>query len=313
MPGKWPKTSGRTRRALPAAGALGLLLGALALPTGTAHAGEAERVVDRLPVLAGTEHIEHFSPRLGRNFQIFIKRSDAARPDAGPLPIVYLLDADQAFPLIASYSWALTFSGEMPPSIIVGIGYGSTAPAANFRGTDYTVPSDRRADAGGADIFLEVLEKEIFPLVEARIEGDPDRRTLMGQSLGGHFVLHQAIERPGLVALGIAVNPAIHNSPDHFYRALERLDAAPTGQALYIASADGDAERYRLPALEFYARMDRHPGLPWCLRVEQLDDHTHLTSMPRAFRQAMRWHGRQAPHCGEIDPLLLEATGEGER
>ena len=72
------------------------------------------RVVDRMQTLSNVIHIEHRSQRLERNLQIFIKRSDAAPEDAGPLPIVYMLDADQTFPLIASYSWSLTFSEEMP-------------------------------------------------------------------------------------------------------------------------------------------------------------------------------------------------------
>ena len=290
------------RVALLALMAAGLML----TPAKTALAQDDVRVVDRLQVLSNVEHIEHRSQRLGRSFQIFIKRSDAAPADAGPLPIIYLLDADQSFPLIASYSWSLTFSEEMPPSIIVGIGYGSVASGVNFRNTDYTVPSEMREEAGGAATFLEVLEEEIFPLVEARVDADPSQRTLVGQSLGGHFVLYQAIKRPGLVNLGIAINPAIHNSPDYFYDAIESFDPAETGQSLYISSADEDVSRFRDPALTLIQRIADRERLPWCTRIEQLDDHKHLTSMPRAFRQAMRWHGQAPRTCGEIDPRLVE-------
>lgn len=286
------------------------LLFALALPASAVAEAHGEpppdRVVDRMAVMSNVKHIDHYSERLGRNLQIFIKRSDAARADAGPLPVVYMLDADQTFPLMASYTWSLTFSEEMPPSIIVGIGYGSTAPGVNFRNTDYTVPSDVRAEAGGTDRFLDVFEHEIIPLVEAEVEADPTRRVLMGQSLGGHFVIHQALARPGLFALGIAINPAIHNSPEHFYEAVAAFDGETHKQRPFISTADGDAARFREPAIELYRRLARADSLPWCLRVEQLDDHNHLTSMPRAFRQAMRWNGLEDPPCGEIDPRLIE-------
>ncbi len=282
------------------------LLLPLAMP---AYAQEQEqetpRVVDRLPVLAGLTHIDHHSDRLGRNLQIFIKRSDAARNDPGPLPVVYLLDADQTFPLMSAYTWSLTFSEEMPPSIIVGIGYGSVARGQNFRNTDYTVPSTEREEAGGADTFLEVLEQEIFPLVESQIDADPTRRTLVGQSLGGHFVIHQAITRPGLVALGIAVNPAIHNSPQTFYDAVAALSDGEHAQRLYISSAENDVPRFRDPALGLIERVAAKPGLPWCIKIDQLDDHTHLSSMPRAFRQAMRWSNSEQVDCGVIDQRLL--------
>ncbi len=282
-------------------------LAALALPLASPASGkEHARVVDQLPVLANLTHIAHRSERLDRDFQIFIKRSDAAGEDSGPLPVIYFLDADQAFPLMAAYTWALTFGEEMPPSIIVGIGYGSIADGVNFRGTDYTVSSAERQEAGGADTFLDVLEQEIFPLVEGQVEADPDRRTLVGQSLGGHFVIHQAITRPGMVSLGIAVNPAIHDSPQTFYDAVAALDSDTAVQSLYISSADNDAPRFREPGLELIRRLAAHQNLPWCLKIDQLDDHTHLSSMPRAFRQAMRWHIGEQPYCGAIDPRLLE-------
>lgn len=255
-----------------------------------------DRVIDKLPVLAGTTHIDHASPLLERNLQVFIKPSPLIDPDGPPPPIVYLLDADQTFPLMAAYSWSLTFSEEMPPSIIVGIGYGATNRAVNKRNTDYTAPGDN-PQYGGADAFMDVLEKEIFPKVEELTGGDAKRRTLMGQSLGGQFVVHAALNRPGLVNLGIAVNPALHNNLPLFLDMLAKVDDTQKRQSLYISSADGDADRFRIPGRQFIAQIDAHKALPFCLKTDILIDHMHLTSMPRAFRNAMRWYRSGRSDC----------------
>lgn len=285
-----------------------LLAAALALSMlpAAASAGDAP-IAERLPVLAGTQHIEHVSPLLGRPLQIFIKRPAGASEDGDePLPIIYALDADQAFPLLASYSWALTFNEEMSPAILVGIGYGSIAQGVNMRGTDYTVPSATREGTGGAATFLEVIEQEIIPLVEAQVSADPERRMLVGQSLGGHFVLYQALERPGLFDLGLAINPAIHNSPEWFMEALATRGDVDGEQALFVTSAEDDVPRFGNPARQFLLAAQANPPQGLCIAARVLDDHQHLTSMPAAFRAAMRWQADPERTCGEFDPRLAE-------
>jgi predicted alpha/beta superfamily hydrolase len=232
--------------------------------------------------------------------QIFIKPSPLIDSDGPPPPIVYILDAEQSFPLLAAYSWSLTFTEEMPPSIIVGIGYGTSNPSINKRNRDYTAPGDN-PQYGGADIFMDVLEKEIFPKVEALTGGNPEQRILVGQSLGGQFVVHAALNKPGLVDLGIAINPALHNNLPLFRDALAKTEGETQLQSLYITSAAQDADRFRIPARVFIAEADAKQDLPFCLKTEILADHTHLSSMPRAFRNGMRWHHGDKNDCENTD------------
>lgn len=289
-----------------------LLAALLALATlPAAAAAHDEQITERLPALAGTVHVEHVSPLLERPLQVFIK-APAGLPDdhAEPLPIIYLLDADQTFPMLASYSGWLTASEEMPPSILVGIGYGSTARGVNFRNTDYTVPSASREEAGGAETFLKVIEQEIIPLVESGLPAAPPHRTLVGQSLGGHFVFYQALTRPGLFDLGIAINPAIHNSPDWFLNQLDERGESAGEQDLFVTSAENDVPRFGNPGRRFLLAAKENPPAGLCIQAHVLAGHQHLTSLPAAFRMAMLWNGsgprRAEKVCGVYDPRLAE-------
>jgi uncharacterized protein len=269
---------------------------ATSLLTSTANA-------DRLDALHGLNHTEHFihqSPSLGRPFHIYVKVPQ--NPDRGDkkLPVIYLLDGGETFPIIGAYSHYLTFSEEMPEAIIVGISYGTDDPAnGNMRVTDFTAPAAENASYGGAAKFLNMLEREIFPKVERSYPADPDRRTLVGMSLGGQFMLHAATEKPELFEGLIAVNPALHRNLQHFLDALGKMP--PTSKSrqgfLYVVSTENDDPRFREPALKWIASAKATKNKPWCLYVDELDDESHLSGLPRAFRNAMRWMHQENPAC----------------
>lgn len=245
-----------------------------------APATAGDPLTQHLPVLTGTRHIAHHSPMLGRTLHLFIRQPDLSTEEPGPAkryPVIYLLDGDQTYPLIAAYHFYLQFAGEAPPATLVGIAYGTIDPAVNMRTTDLTAPAEGNAQYGGADRFLAALEQEIFPLVEGDMV-DRERRVLVGQSLGGQFVLHAALRRPGLFQLGIAVNPALHRNLAAFTEALAKPAPVSRPSWLYMSSADNDDS-----------------ALPWTLKAETLSDETHLSSLPRAYRNALRWRAGPAP------------------
>lgn len=259
--------------------------------------------LEHIPVLAGTQYFRHDSATLGRAFHIHVlvpPEEDATTP----LPVIYLLDGDQTVPLLASYRFYLTFAEEMAPAILVGISYGAIDPATNRRVSDFTGPAESNAEYGGADRFLDMLEHELMPEVERRYPADPAKRVLVGQSLGGQFVLHTALRRPGLFDLLVSVNPALHRNLGYYTEALKQVPATNRRQSLFVSSAEFDDQRFREPALAWMAQAVDARIAGTCLKFRHLPDETHLSSLPRAFRDAMRWHSGAAPACGEVDPEL---------
>jgi uncharacterized protein len=256
--------------------------------------------LDALHGLKSTDYFVHQSPSLGRPFNIYVKVPENTERGAAKLPVIYLLDGGETFPIIGAYSHYLTFAEEMPEAIIVGISYGTDIPSkGNMRVTDFTAPAAENASYGGAAEFLAMIENELFPKVERDYPADPNRRVLVGMSLGGQFVLHAALAKPALFESLIAVNPALHRNLQHFVDALERMPSAPDNRKtyLYVVSTEKDDPRFREPALKWIASAKAKKGRPWCLFVDELDGESHLSGLPRAFRNAMRWMHGANPTC----------------
>ena len=101
-------------------------------------------------------------------------------------PTIYLLDANNDFPLVTSISRRLEAEDNLKKFIIVGISYQDSAWV--HRRADYTPSRAQGIDnSGGASNFATAIEKEIIPLVEKQIRVKKDSRTLLGHSLGGLF------------------------------------------------------------------------------------------------------------------------------
>lgn len=275
---------------------------AICAPLRAAVDGMPAAPIQHLPVMAATEYFRHDSPTLGRGFHVFVNRPEHDGSDRKHLPVIFLLDGDQTFPLMSSYAYYLSFMEEMPPAILVGIAYGTTDPAINRRNHDFTAAAASNPDFGGADRFLQMLEDELIPHIEQRFGTDPGQRILVGQSLGGQLVLHAALRRPGLFRLGIAVNPALHRNLDYYLEALHAHPPRANGDWLYVSSAEQDDPRFRAPALTWFAAARATAAAGACLKLESLADETHLSSLPRAFRNAMRWYAQGAATCRDTQP-----------
>ena len=103
---------------------------------------------------------------------------------------------------------------ETGPPVIVAIGHDSPLRLDGVeRVRDYT-PGAGSQDAfgrkgGGADAFLDLIEMQMKPAVAALAPLNPGAQAVWGHSLGGLFVLHTLLERPGAFDLYFATSPAL--------------------------------------------------------------------------------------------------------
>ena len=125
-------------------------------------------------------------------------------------PTLYMLDANWLFDMTANIVRLLGFDGQVPPLVIVGIGYPGKWFDTPMRNHDYVPPGwvdDPRS--GGADQFLRFIREDLFPFVGAEYRVDPSERIFWGDSLGGLFGLHVLFSQPDTFSRYVLGSPWI--------------------------------------------------------------------------------------------------------
>lgn len=137
-------------------------------------------------------------------------------PPADGYGVLYMLDGDAALARIDEAMLETVASGN--PPVIVAVGYaGDRAFNVMARALDYTPPAgDHRLlfdpagrPGGGADVFLDLLEKQIRPAVAELAPLDPNRQAFWGHSYGGLCVFYAALTRPQTFNEYFAASPSL--------------------------------------------------------------------------------------------------------
>ena len=174
---------------------------ALAAETPAAASSSAPPVPATSPALLPlTVQFDLTSKITGRTYRIYVSRPVAAAPKQG-YPVLYVLDADMAFPTAASQVLLGSLSGRTA-AVVVGVAYPNTLATMSLRNRDLT-PSQPSAASiaasglhekadnfGGAEAFHRFMTDELRPIIAASNKVDPGDQALMGYSLGGLFALH---------------------------------------------------------------------------------------------------------------------------
>ncbi len=268
------------------AAAAAILLAASA--SGAPAAAQPSVPLDYLPALQGgyfplqsraAAHLYHIYVRLPEGYQADTRRR---------YPIVYLLDGDSLFPIIAPTHLFLTIDDKVPEAIVVGISYGSFAKPTNRRHIDFMPPARGVAPADSGTVqFQRFLETELIPTVEARYRADPARRILFGQSRGGAMVLYSAFTKPDLFWAHVASNPSWEPGREIIDGPAPRVSRRDL--RLVVASGTNEYPDRRKTAVEWTDGWARRPGSPWTVKRIDIPGGTHSAYSGDAYRAAIRW------------------------
>jgi predicted alpha/beta superfamily hydrolase len=150
------------------------------------------------------------SRETGTDYVIYV---DAPGPSAaaGPLPAVLVMDGDYLFDAARAACRSLAGARRIPPTAVIGVGYGSGfGNPANRRGRDYTpTASPEEPSSGGADRFLDYLSSSLWPELAARLPLRDTGRVIAGHSLGSLLVLHALFQPRPFFTLALASAPSI--------------------------------------------------------------------------------------------------------
>jgi len=176
-------------------------------------------------------------------------------------PVLYTLDANSSFGMVVETARSLAFAGEMPPVIVVGIGYpapGGVREAMTLRNYELTPTDDKayleRASGqgqpigpnglGGAPGFLRFITEELAPAIEDLYGGDPGDRALFGYSLGGLFTSWALIQEKPAFQRFMAGSPSLWwNQRVMFELEKQRAEGSKSLPARLFVSSGEDEER----------------------------------------------------------------------
>lgn len=160
-----------------------------------------------------------YSKNVSDSFTIFVKLpNDYKEQQNEKYPVVYLLDANLYFDIIATTLNKYSDVGLAPSVILVGIGYKDFPTMDSLRNRDDTyptaIPEYEMSISGGADKFLAFINNELVPKIDKEFKADTSKRVLMGHSLGGYFTsytfLQDLLGKSKSFSSYIAASPSIH-------------------------------------------------------------------------------------------------------
>lgn len=127
------------------------------------------------------------------------------------LPVLYLLDGENHFHILSAYIEYLRHWQVIPPTIVVGII--SVDRVKDLTPTNSSVNYFGKVDSsyktsGGNEQFLNFIQKELMPYVEANYNAGAFK-IFAGHSFGGLTAVHCLLTRPEIFDAYIAVSPSL--------------------------------------------------------------------------------------------------------
>ena len=262
--------------------------------------------VDGSPyVLRGTQVWAVPDPVSGRDYEVFVSlpASYESSPDRR-YPVLYVTDADYAFPIIRQIARRVNLDGPVIEEfILVGLSYSRGDGGVVSRNRDYTPTPNGPSSAGSAlhgegPAYQTYLKTQAIPFIEGRFRAEPTRRVLLGHSYGGLLGAQIMFTDPGLFGTYVLGSPSFWFDRRHImtmeadYARTHR--DLPADVFMYIGGYEvpGDSRRNsRVDMVGDLRTMERiltsrsYPNLR--VRSTVLENEDHLTVAPVGFTRAL--------------------------
>jgi predicted alpha/beta superfamily hydrolase len=260
--------------------------------------------------IIGSEVWDVPDPVSGRNYQVFVAlpRSYADTPERR-YPVLYVTDADYAFPLIRQIGRRLNGDGpKIDEFILVGLSYAVGEEGMPSRRRDYT-PTPAGAEGappgaihGKGAAYMAYLRDRVLPFVAHRYRTDESRRLFLGHSYGGLLGTQILLTEPELFS-GYILGSASYWYDNHYMDGMESAFAAnhkdlPARVYMYVGEYEetkpGDpryATHYNMVTdtrrMAQALRSRHYRSLQ--VKLDILNDEDHLSVAPGGFTRGLKY------------------------
>jgi predicted alpha/beta superfamily hydrolase len=210
----------------------------------------------------------------------------------GPVPTVIFMDGDDQFRYAVEAYQAGRKADEVPPLLLVGVGYGASyTKPANKRLRDYTPTAmSTEPESGGADAFLKFLTATLWPELQRRYPVRDDVRGLAGHSLGSLLVVHALFQRQPFFNRLLASAPSLWWDNRAVLCSAENLQRTGIALAarLYLSVGEEDTPSMTgdLELLEQQLAARPFPQLD--IVSQRFAQRDHYNVLPDAFRAGLK-------------------------
>ena len=203
-------------------------------------------------------------------------------------PVLYLLDGQRNFAHTVGTLDLLNQSGMAQEMIVIGIT--NTERTRNFTPT-YDESYNQWGISGGADNFLDFLEKELKPYIKANYRTN-NYAIISGHSLSALFTVYALQERPELFQAYFAFSPSLWWHEEVIFPEAKAFFASDSDLNKYLYINMGSEGGNMLSAYERYAELlnsSERKGLTFDTELDTSESHntTALAGMSLALQKQL--------------------------
>ncbi len=221
------------------------------------------------------------------------------------VPVLFALDGNISFPIVTATAYLLA-AEMLPPMLVVGIGYEVDTSASlgrvmvasqAHRNRDYTPSLDaiffgRQATMaqqlgetypaygkpGGAAAFLEFINLELKPFIAQHYPtADLENSAILGDSLGGLFVIHTLLTSPRSFRCYIAGSPSLWWDNQMIFREAASATSADVRVFLSVGSQEENEGMIEpIARLDTLLRTKILPGEGYIFHVFEGETHSSV-------------------------------------
>jgi hypothetical protein len=243
---------------------------------------------------------------LKRDYQILVSLPPSYKGSTKRFPVVFVTDANYAFPLVRSLARRVGNNGRgLEEFILVGLAYASGDSPEFSRRRDYTPinPADndyvsdmpgRKPQFGEAEGYRRFILADVFPLIEKNYRADMTRKVFAGHSYGSLLGLHVLFTEPSMFQQYVLGSPSLWYGKRMMFEREKAFAATHKDLKARIYFGVGGLETSSpdnmvadLKQFEALLKGRRYPGLQLESRV--FADEDHLTVAPGIITRGLKW------------------------
>ena len=261
---------------------------------------------ERPPSTGRVEHFALTAHAVDETYQLFVRLPPGYddEPDRR-YPLVVQLDAN--IPLLAEFEVTSGFAStlekrdEVPPTIVVGIGYAADQASQLRRFRDLALPMENAefkrlwgttVPDGAAPQFYEFLRDELMPRLEQDYRlADPAHRALFGHSLGGLFVVYALSRHQDQAPLFtgyVAASPSLFWDGGQIYPHWEQFRSPATPLVLFATAGQLEGPEM-VVYFDDFARRTREADFSNFTFETRKNQTDHVGNVAPSFRDGLRF------------------------